>query len=441
MTTNLRRAKPGGMPRLFGRLASCVRRRRFWLALVIGALLLAAVSPFFWAGYHAYAAQAAVHRYHSAEALEHFDACFHVWPWSRSSHLHLLAARAARRQGDFDEAGRLLHECQDALHDSSAAAVLEWAMLRAAMGDLDATASELRNAARRDPSLTPLVLEALAEGYLVMSRILDALRTTDTWLEMEPNNPQAWFVRGKIHRQVGAVQSIVADYQRVLELDPQRTEAHWWLARALISIGRYKEAYGELEIYERFHAQDVEVQVHRAICLWRLERTQEASELLDRVLAEHPQHGLALLTRGQMLMGQERYADAETWLHQAIRALPYDLRAHNALWECLRQQGKTEEAEAQRERTDALSDLTNQRSEILSRLMQQRPDDPALHCKLGTLYIRLGSPQVGEQWLLSALRLDEHYKPALEALAKYYQERGDNERAEAYRRQARSAVK
>jgi tetratricopeptide (TPR) repeat protein len=427
---------------LVGKLSSLApQRRRFWLALLIGAILSAAAAPFFWAGYHAYAAKQAWNRYHSAEALEHFHACFHIWPWSRSSRLHLLAAQAARRQGDFDEARRLLDECQNTLHDDSPEAVVEWALLRAAMGDLDATASELRNAARQDLKLLPLVLEALAEGYLIMSRILDALRTTDAWLELEPNNPQAWFVRGKIHRQVGAVQAIAADYQRVLELDPQRTEARWWLAQALIAIGRYNEAYRELEIYGRSHAHDVDVQVHRAICLRLMGRTEEARSLLDGVLAEHPQHGLALLTRGQLLMSQEHYAEAEPWLRQAVGVLPYDLKGHNALWECLRQQGKTEEAETQRERTDALRDLTNQRSDILTRLMQQRPDDPALHCKLGTLYLQLGSPQVGEAWLLSALRLDAHYKPALEALAKYYQHRGDSERAEGYRRQARSAVK
>lgn len=430
------------MPRLLGKLGSlALRRRRFWLALAIAAILVAAASPFLWAGYHAYAAQAALNRYHSAEALAHFDACFQIWPWSRRSHLYLLAARAARRQGDLDEASRLLHQCQDVLHDNSAEAVLEWAMLRATMGDLDATASNLRNAARQDANLLPLVLEALADGYLTMSRILDALRTSDAWLVLEPNNSQAWFVRGKIHRQVGAVQAIAADYQRVLELDPERTEARWWLARALISIGRYHEANRELEIYGRSHAQDAEVQVHRAICLWRLDRSEEARSLLDSVLAKQPEDGLALLTRGQMLLSEERYAEAEPWLRQAVRVLPYDLRPQNALWECLRQQGRTEEAETQRERTDALRDLRNQQSDILTRLMQQRPDDPALHCKLGTLYIQLGAAQVGEQWLHSALRLDAHYKPALEALAKIYRERGDNERAEDYRRQARSAVK
>ena len=71
--------------------------------------------------------------------------------------------------------------------------------------------------------------------------------------------------------------------------------------------------------------------------------------------------------------------------------------------------------------------------------MQQKPDDPALHCQLGTIYLQLGSPQVGEAWLLSALRLDAHYVPALQALAKLSQERGENDRAKHYHRQAQIA--
>lgn len=424
------------MLRLFTKLGFLARRRRrFWLVLAIGAILLTAAAPFLRAGYHAYAAEEAWRHYHSAEALAHFHICLHVWPWSRSARLHLQAAQAARREGEFEAASQLLYECQNTLLDDSAEAVLEWAMLRAAMGDLGTTAESLRQAARQQPGMRPVVYEALAEGHLIMSRLLDALRTTDDWLMLEPDNPQAWFVRGKIHRQIGDTQSIVADYQRVLELDPERTEARWWLALALFDIGRYQEAIAQLEIYKGSHPQDVDVQVRGAICLWRLEREKEARAQLDRVLSEHPDHGLALLTRGQMLLKEGRYAEAEPWLRQAARSLPYDQKAQNALWECLRQQGKTEEAEAQRDRTEALGELRAQQREIHTRLMQQKPDDPSLHCRLGTLYLQLGSPQAGEAWLLSALRLDAHYVPALEAMAKLSQERGENDRAELYQRQ------
>jgi tetratricopeptide (TPR) repeat protein len=401
-------------------------------------MLLAIASPFLWAGYHAHVGQTDLERYHSAEARAHFNACFHVWPWSRSAPLHRLAARAARRDGDFEEADRLIHECQDTLHDDSAETVLEWAMLRAAMGDLDATAEPLRDAARREPRLIPLVLEALAEGYLTMSRILDALSTTDDWLAREPNNPQAWFVRGQIHRQVGAVQEIVVDYQHVLDVDPERTEARWWMAVALLEIGRYQEAYQHLCIVQQQRRDDGDVSVRLAMCLYRLDRQQEARELLDGVLAAHPEHGLALLTRGQIALEDGQLSEAEQWLRQAARLLPYDYKTQSKLADCLRQQDKLEEAQQQRTRAEDLYERRQQQTQILTQLMSQRPDDAALHCKLGVLCLLLGTPQVGEAWLLSALRLDPNYTPALEALAQYYRKRGETERAEAYERQAQN---
>ena len=427
------------MRRFFAWVGSLSRHRGL-LVLSIGAVLLAVASPFLWAGYHAFAGESALNRYHSAEARAHLDACLRVWPWSRSGRTHVLAARAARRQGDFDEALRLLHECQDALHEDSPEAVLEWAMLRAVMGDLDATAEPLRKAAHQNPSLVPLVLEALTEGYLTMSRILEALHCTDDWLALEPNNAQAWFLRGKIHRQVGAAQEVAADCRHVLDVDPERAEARWWLALALLDIGEYRNAYQHLQVLQQQRPDDAELRVRMAMCLWRMDRQPEARNLLDRVLAEHPHHGLALRTRGQISLTAGRFAEAEPWLSEAARVLPYDYGAQNALWECLRQEGKTEQAESQRERKELLYERRQRQAEILTHLMSQRPDDPALQCELGTLALHLGAPQVGEAWLLSALRLDDHYVPALEALAKYYQERGDAERAEQYRQRAKNAT-
>ncbi|HEY7327300.1 MAG TPA: tetratricopeptide repeat protein [Gemmataceae bacterium] len=415
------------------------RRRLLWLALTIVVLLLAAASPVLWAGYHAYAGHHAWQHYHSAEAQRHFTVCLDVWPWSRNSRLHLLAAQAARRAGDFEVARQLLLKCQVSLHNNSEEVLLEWSMLRATMGDLDATEGPLREIVRAQPSMLPVVYEALAEGYLVMARIRDAIRATDDWLAREPNNPQAWFVRGKIHRQVGSMQAVVADYRRVLELDPERTQARWRLALALLDIGRYQEADQLLQIFGRSHSQDVEVQVRRAVCLWRLEREAEAESLLDNVLAEHPHHGLALLTRGQIFLMAFQCAKAEPWLRQAADILPYDHAAQNALWQCLRQQGKTEEAEAQHEVTETLYERGTQLAELLNHRMQQSPNDPALHYQVGTLYLQLGFPQTGEAWLHSALRHSENYVPALEALAKLSHEHGDKEREEEYHQRAQIA--
>jgi tetratricopeptide (TPR) repeat protein len=414
--------------------------RRLLIFLGIGVLVLAGLSPFLWAGYHWYAGQAALNRYHNAEARPHLNACLKVWPWSRSVSVHLLAARAARRAGDFEQAVHYLQEVQFTLGDQSAETMLEWAMLHAAGGDLDKVEDYLQDQARKDPEHLLLILEALAEGYLRVARIAAALHCMEECLEHDPDNVQALHLRSSIYCQAGAWPQAVPDLRRVVELDPERPEVRWWLAVALVNIGRYDEAVRHLEILRQRHPENVEILVRLAICRHRMGRSREARSLLDVALARHPCHGLALFTRGEMAQMNGQLPEAEQWLRQAVRALPYDYKAHWIFTECLRRQGKTEEAEAVENYANRLKDRWARLEEITSHQMSQRPNDPALHWELGKLMRELGRPEIGKNWLLSALRLDEHYVPALTALADYFEKQGDAVLAADYRRQAQQSA-
>ena len=413
-----------------------MRRFIVWGGVVV---LLAAASPFLWAGYHQYAGLSAFKRYHSTEARAHLEACMRVWPWSRSARLHLLAARAARRDGDFEAAEQHLRECQDysgegLVYEES---VLEWAMLHGMEGDLDTVEEPLKTTLRKHPEVAPLILEALAGSYLRMARVVDALRYADAWVELQPDSPQAWFVRGNIHRQVGAWQKAADDYRHVIELDPDRTQARRWLAVGLLEIGRYQEALEQAEIVHKLQPEDADFRVRLALCHFRLGHDAEARALLDGVIAEYPDNGPALLSRGQLELKAEHFAEAEDWLRRAARVMPYDYKAQWALADCLRRAGKTQEAEAQLDHANVLKDRRQRQGEIMTHLMSQRPNDPALQAELGTLYLQLGNPEVGEGWLLHALRIDPNQLPALEALADFYQQRGETEKAEEYRQRIR----
>jgi tetratricopeptide (TPR) repeat protein len=399
-------------------------------------VLSACAGPFLWAGYHWRAGRAALSRYHSAEARAHLEACLRVWPWSRSSDVHLLAARAARREEDFASAAEHLHASQDALHNTSPEVLLEWALLRAASGDVDTVEEYLRERGRADPASAPLILEALGEGYRRLSRIVNALRCSDDWLAREPDNVQAWAFRGKIHRQVGASQDAVTDFRRVTQLDPDYPQGRWSLAVVLSQTGRYEEAAGLLESIRRRGPDDADVRVRLAICRDNLGQRDEAVALLDDVLEKNPEHDLALRTRGVIALKAGELSEAESLLRRAVAASPYDYHARYALWDCLRRQDKTEQAEEERGPMEHLFDLQQRQTEILGHVMSQKPDDPAVQCELGTLYLQLGRPEVGEAWLLNALRLDANYSPALKALAGYYSQRGDAEKAEEYRQRS-----
>jgi len=320
--------------------------RRLLLCLGICGLLLAGASPFLWAGYHWYAGQAALKRYHRAEARVHLNACVSIWPWSRSVRVRRRAARAARREGDYEEAARQLHECQDHLGDTSPESRLEWSLLHASAGDLEKVEEHLKDHARKNPEQVPLILEALAEGYMRVARIVEALHCADEWLAREPDNVQALYLHGNILRQTGSSQKSADDYRRVVELDPEHPQARWRLAVALVDIGRYEEAAQHLEILRQRQPEDIELLVRLAICRYRLGQSREARTLLDAVLAQSPNHGLALLTRGQMVQMTGQLPEAEKWLRQAVRVMPYDYKAHWSLLVCLRQAGQTAEVEA-----------------------------------------------------------------------------------------------
>src|SRR5207248_2943513 len=121
--------------------------------------------------------------------------------------------------------------------------------------------------------------------------------------------------------------------------------------------------------------------------------------------------------------------EAESVLRRAARAQPHAYAPNWALYDCLNRQHKSAEARAQLAVAEAIKDRSEQVTEITTRQMSARPHDPALHCKLGKLLLQGGQPEVGEAWLLSALRQDPNYREAHAALADYYQQRGDAERA------------
>lgn len=429
------------MRRLLAWAASLSRhRRRRLIVLFLGVLLLAGASPFLWAAYHWYAGLSALRRYHGEEAKAHFDQCLRVWPRSRSAGVHLLAARAARRDDDMEEADRQLQECHQLQGGPTPESQFEWALLHAAAGDLDRTEEWLKARARQNPAQLPLILEALIEGYTRMSRVQEALRGADEWLALEPDNVRALYLRANLHRHVGSAQKSAPDYRRVVELDPEQHKARWRLALALVEIGRYEEALQHLKLLRQRQPDDEEIQVREALCLHRLGQGREARALLDGVLARHSDNAQALLIRGQIAQADGQLPEAESRLRQAARLQPYDYKTQWALWDCLRQEEKTDEAEKQRGYMDALYDRRQRQTEITTHLLPSRPNDVALQCELGKLLIQLGQPDIGESWLLSTVRLDERYVPALEALADYYDEREEKDKAEEYRRRARQAV-
>lgn len=402
------------------------------LALLLGCGAWAAVHG--WAWYHFSAGQASLVRYQNDAALAHFQQSLRIWP--RSPALHWLAARAERRAGRFDEAQQHLDQCrQHAQPDLKEAAAFEWALLRAAMGDLRSVEESLQSRILSRPEDAPLIWEALAEGYRRNYRMPEALRCLDTWLHFEPENLQAYFLRGEVHRQVGAVNRARDEYHRVVELDTGHDAARGHLARCLVQVGRYQEAAQHLDLLLLKSPDDPGLRILLARSQYDLGQREAALRILDEVLRDHPQHGAALRERGRLALAAEDFSAAEEWYRQALTELPADYEVRFGLHRALQGLGKSEEAKAQLAKAQQLKNAFERIHEIQTHQMTLRPFDPALHAELGEMLVQTGQLATGEQWLLSALHLDPNLTAAHAALARFYDEQGNPSQAELHRQE------
>jgi tetratricopeptide (TPR) repeat protein len=358
-------------------LAGWALRRRKRLALVgLVLLVLAVVGGWLgWAEYHLRAGERALGAHALTRARSHLDRYLRVHPGSARG--HLLAARAARAAGDFEEADRHLQACERAGGDTPELR-LEGHLLEAQRGALSGPIEMLLwEYVKEDHPQTPLILEALALGYLYVYRLGEARDCLERWLAREPDNAQALFIRGLVRQglqdQVGAG----ADYRRAVELAPEHFAARRWLAEYLLSGRQADEAAEHFERLRQEEPDNPEALFGLARCRRELGDRDAARQLLDRLLAEQTPRPAWLLERGRLAQAEEDHAGAEEWFRQAHALAPHEADHCYALAACLSRRGAGDEARRYRERGKEIErDLEQLRH--LYEQMGKRPGDAEL---------------------------------------------------------------
>lgn len=391
-----------------------LNRRAFLLAILFVLGTAAAMSPWLWAWHQFRQGQAELEQSHPEEARRHFNSCLRFWPHYVPA--HLLAARAARRLEDYEEAEEHLRQAQDQQRQPSDEVVLEWALHRATLGDLKRMESYLLPLTQDDSEEAFLACEALAQGYQRNYRIPQALALLDRWLKRRPNEVRPLLLRGRLWMQVTSWKRAATDYLRVLELEPKREEAQRGLALCLTESMRWDEAMPYWKELQQQHPADLEVRTNLARCLANLGQEQHAQEMLRAVLQERPDNPAAQRSLGEILLQDQQPAEAETWLRRAVQAAPNDYRASWFLYRALQLQNKTAEAERQLDQANQLQRRWERLSRITQHELAARPHDIALYTELGVLLLDLGNEQAGRNWLLLALQKDPNFAPARTAL-------------------------
>ncbi len=409
------------------------RSRRLVLLVVLLLLLgLALAGRHCWAYWHYREAQKALSLRDFAGAEQHFVQSLKVW--SSSTEVHLKAARAARKAGDFEETGRLLRRFRE-LGGDAEAIHLEYLLVQVQRGRLADAGPQLVNRLIQNHPDSIAILEVLTLAYIQTYQLATALECLRRWLELEPGRPEAWLLQAYVFKRLQNPSEALASYRRAVELDPDNDDARFELAGQLARANDVEAALAQFESLRQRQGDTPAVLTGLAYCRRAMAQPEEARPLLEAVLAEHPRDWRALAERGRLALEYESAAEAEKWLRQAAAIAPYEGDVSYSFCRCLGQLGKHQEAAEVLARHNRVQDNLARMSD-LSREIAVTPHDPALRCEAGLLLLRNGLESEGLRWLESALFEDPRHAATHQALADYYERRGHREKAEMHRRLA-----
>jgi tetratricopeptide (TPR) repeat protein len=343
------------------------------LVFVLGAVLALLAAAGYWIGwqcwgtYHYRAARAALEDREFRQAADELDATLKAWPVDPA--VRLLAAQAARRQGDFDRASRHLRLLANA-PEVADAVDWEYRLRRVQNGELEAPQRLLRQAGEHaDEPLSPLILEALIEGclkVLVASGNMGFARTdiaalpelavaraaTEKWLAQgtgHADQVQGLVWRGRLHDFANEHAEAVADLRRAVELAPNAFEPRWHLA---MSIGQEApdETANHLAVLLERDPGNRKLRLMLALGRRGSGRLEDARRMLDELLAANPEDFAVLVERGKLALDAGEPQDAEQWLRRAEAIAPDAPELNLALAHALQLLGRASDAERYQQR-------------------------------------------------------------------------------------------
>jgi tetratricopeptide (TPR) repeat protein len=314
----------------------------------------------------------------------------------------LMAARAARNLREYYEATELLHRCRDN-NGPHEAIVVEFELMEVQRGKQTPSPS-LRERAHQGDETALTILEVLIQYDLDTYRLGQSLDELNTYLTSKPNDFQALLSRGYVWERLLYFADAVADYKKAVALHPESDAARLRLAETLLIAGTPADAFTQYQQLAKNTLVRAEVKLGLARCLRRLGRSEEAIPLLGELLTNNPSDGQALLERGEIELEEGRTAEAERLLRRALAQLPHDRRVNYSLSQCLKTLG-SKQAEGFDERVKQIDTDLRRLDRVRSEVMK-KPDDAALRCEGGLLFLRNGERAEGIRWLRMALVLD-----------------------------------
>jgi tetratricopeptide (TPR) repeat protein len=410
------------------------RRRPFITALAIIFLLVAgAIAGFYAYAHHKWhAAQVAVKENRLAEAHADLDVCLFFWP--RDVEVRLLAARAARLSGEFEEAESQLNRCLRLQGGSSQATQLEFLLMRVQTGEIDDVAAQLMEYVGSQHPESPLILETMARAYMYNVRYGLAYACLNRWINEVPDAAKAFQWRGWVGERMNNVEGALRDYLRSLELEPDQDTIRLRVAEIYLERTRLAEALPHLEFLRKQFPRRPDVLGRLGQYYSLRGQPEEARHLLEQAIAQLPDDPLVLTYLAKLDLQEGRAAQAEKWLRHLLKLDPADPEAQYNLAASLQLQGRDKEAKATLDQYEKNLAMLRRQTRLLQDEADRPTTDPNVAYEVGSIFLAIGQDRLGLFWLDEALKRDPGHEATNRALAEYYEKKGEPAKAAPHRR-------
>lgn len=86
-------------------------------------------------------------------------------------------------------------------------------------------------------------------------------------IQQDPQLAEAYYLRGRENFRLGNVKKSVADFDRYVQLEPMAESRQWERGISYYYAGEYEKGAKQFELYQTYHAHDVENSVWRYLCV------------------------------------------------------------------------------------------------------------------------------------------------------------------------------
>jgi tetratricopeptide (TPR) repeat protein len=138
-------------------------------------------------------------------------------------------------------------------------------------------------------------------------------------------------ILGEYYLTQGRLDDAAKQLEISLSMDDRTRQVIDDLGQVEILRGHFADAEKAVRASLRIDPKDIETQHRLAYVLFFEQKTDEAADILEKVLAKHPQRALSQELLGEVRNSQRRYDDAITHLTAALDLWPDYTKAHGEL--------------------------------------------------------------------------------------------------------------